>query len=223
LKILSGIRRRLVFAPYYLRDLFTRWRRDIDLEQLRKVASIGIGFNDLPYDRLAGQHCRIFNENTREKVSIGDNVCCNGVLFCNRAGEIVVGDCTVINHSVFVAADVSIRIGRYCFIARDVIIQDNNSHPIDPELRRRQSLYQKSRTTDTYESERAPIVIEDNVWIGTRAIILKGVTIGFGSIVAAGAVVTKAVPALSIVAGNPARVVRTIEPQPTQPSTAEHS
>ncbi len=53
-----------------------------------------------------------------------------------------------------------------------------------------------------------PVVIEDDVWIGTRAIILPGVRVGAGSIIGAGAVVTKSVPPYSIVAGNPARVVK---------------
>ncbi len=54
----------------------------------------------------------------------------------------------------------------------------------------------------------APIIIGDNVWVGTRAVILKGVTIGGGAIVAAGAVVTKDVPPRTIVGGNPAHVIR---------------
>jgi len=56
----------------------------------------------------------------------------------------------------------------------------------------------------------APIVIEDNVWIGTRAIILKGVTIGEGSVVGAGAVVTRSVPPGVLVGGVPARVIREV-------------
>lgn len=54
----------------------------------------------------------------------------------------------------------------------------------------------------------APVIIEDGVWIGTRVIILPGVKIGKSSIIGAGSVVTKDVPAYSIVAGNPAKVVR---------------
>ena len=56
----------------------------------------------------------------------------------------------------------------------------------------------------------APIVIEDNVWIGKRAAILKGVHIGKGSIIGLGAIVTKDVPPYCIVAGNPARIVKTL-------------
>ena len=59
--------------------------------------------------------------------------------------------------------------------------------------------------------ETRPVKIADNVWIGMNAIILKGVTIGENSVVAAGAVVTKSVPANTVVAGNPAVVVKTFQ------------
>lgn len=58
------------------------------------------------------------------------------------------------------------------------------------------------------EADPKPVVIEDDVWIGARAILLPGVTVGQGTIVGAGSVVTKSVPSYSIVAGNPARIVR---------------
>lgn len=61
------------------------------------------------------------------------------------------------------------------------------------------------------KSEHSAIVIEDDVWIGERSTILKGVTVGKGSIVASNSVVTKNVPPMSIVAGNPARVVKHLE------------
>ena len=56
-----------------------------------------------------------------------------------------------------------------------------------------------------------PFVIEDNVWIGINSTILPGVRIGYGAIVGAGSVVTKDVPAMTIVAGNPARIIKEIE------------
>ena len=87
-----------------------------------------------------------------------------------------------------------IKIGNYCRVANDVLIQDTNFHQT--------SLLDKKEET-------GKIVLEDYVWICPRATILKGVTIGEGSIVAAGAVVTKDVPANSLVAGIPARIVKT--------------
>lgn len=83
-----------------------------------------------------------------------------------------------------------IELGDDCAIADNVMISDNDSHSING-----------SKATD-------PIIIKDHVWIGKNAIILKGVTIGAGAVVAAGAVVTKNVPAYSLVAGIPAKVIK---------------
>ena len=93
---------------------------------------------------------------------------------------------------------VGITIGNRVLIGANVMIIDSNEHPLEPENRR-------------YSQEgiqAAPIVIEDDVFIGTGAIILKGVTIGQGSVVGAGSVVIRDVPPYSVVAGNPARVVK---------------
>lgn len=89
----------------------------------------------------------------------------------------------------------SIKIGNGCAIARNVMIMDFDAHPI-------------TYADGTTNCITKPIVIEDNVWIGVGSIILKGVTIGKGAIVGAGSVVTKDVPSNSIVAGNPARVIK---------------
>ncbi|MBM4430285.1 MAG: acyltransferase, partial [Chloroflexi bacterium] len=96
------------------------------------------------------------------------------------------------------AAHVGITIGNRVLIGANAMIIDSDWHPLEPENRR-------------YGQEgiqAAPIVIEDDVFIGTGAIILKGVTVGQGSVVGAGSVVTRDVPPYSVVAGNPARVVK---------------
>ena len=89
----------------------------------------------------------------------------------------------------------SITIGNGCAIARDVLIMDFDAHDI-------------YNADSSKNNNTLPVVIENHVWIGAKAIILKGVTIGEGAIVAAGAVVTKDVPPHSIVAGVPARIIR---------------
>lgn len=96
-----------------------------------------------------------------------------------------------INENVQITCGDKIEIGDGCFIGRDVIIRSYDAHEIMKEG------YQVS----------APIVIGNHVWIGQRAMILKGVTIGDGAVIAAGAVVTKDVSAHSVVAGVPAKVV----------------
>ncbi len=96
-----------------------------------------------------------------------------------------------INENVQITCGCKIEIGKDCTIGRDVVIRSYDAHEI---------------IKDGYKMS-APIFIGNHVWIGQGATILKGVTIGDGSIIAAGAVVTKDVPASSIVAGVPAKVI----------------
>lgn len=98
-----------------------------------------------------------------------------------------------INGYVQVVCAKSIKIGNDCAIARDVIIRDTDAHDIIGKK------HEKVK----------PVNIGNHVWIGAKAMIMKGITIGDGAIVAAGAVVTKNVPANTIVAGVPARVIST--------------
>jgi acetyltransferase-like isoleucine patch superfamily enzyme len=91
-----------------------------------------------------------------------------------------------------------IEIGNDVLIGSGVLIVDNDAHPVSYE----------DRKFNPYNVKSSPVVVEDGVFIGARAIILKGVTIGKGAVVGAGAVVTKSVEAGSIVCGNPAKVFR---------------
>ena len=116
-----------------------------------------------------------------------------------------VGDRTFIGHDCVFAIAGQVTIGNDCLIAGGVRIQDNDGHPLDPVLRREG----KAVTAENIW----PVVIGSNVWIASRAVILKGVTIGDNSVVGAGAVVTKNVPSDSVVAGSPARVVRSLRRQ----------
>lgn len=103
----------------------------------------------------------------------------------------------------------SITIGAYTAIAENVNISDNNNHPVNPSFRKymRQQGDDESRLWK--HSAHAPIVIGENCWIGRNSSILKGVTIGDNCVIAANSVVTKNVPANCIVAGNPAKIVKT--------------
>ncbi len=92
----------------------------------------------------------------------------------------------------------SVTIGNHVKIGACVLITDTDAHPLDYMSRRATSEGTKS----------APIVIEDDAWVGAHSIILKGVTIGARSIVGAGSVVTKSIPADCVAAGNPCRVIR---------------
>lgn len=114
--------------------------------------------------------------------------------------ELIIGDRVSINYRNLISAAVSVRIGDDTMIAGEVSIFDNMSHPLSPSRRLAKDRLRRD--------EASPVVIGRNVWIGMRALILRGVTIGDNSIVAAGAVVTKSVPPNTLVGGNPARVLR---------------
>ncbi len=108
-----------------------------------------------------------------------------------------IGEGTYINYGTSIAAAKSVSIGKHCLIGTYVNITDNNFHQIDPDHR--------------YElPESFPVVLADRVWLGTRVIVLPGVTIGEGSVIGAGSVVTHDIPARVLAAGVPAKVIREI-------------
>ena len=94
----------------------------------------------------------------------------------------------------------SVTIGDNVKIGACVLITDTDAHPMDYKVRR----------TTNEGTKSAPIVIEDDVWVGAHSIILKGVTIGARSIIGAGSVVTRSIPADCVAAGNPCKVIKTI-------------
>ncbi len=145
----------------------------------------------------------------RGDLVVGDHVLVDGmcsITFAARYAErpeLVIGDHTGVGDHCTFTVGKSIRIGRHCRIASEVVILDSTGHPSDPEARR--------QGLPTPEDEVRPVVVGDNVWIGRRAIILPGVTIGEGSVVGAGAVVAGDVPAYTVVAGNPARRIAALK------------
>jgi acetyltransferase-like isoleucine patch superfamily enzyme len=112
-----------------------------------------------------------------------------------NGGSLEIGDRTLVNYGGSIAAAELVRIGACCLIGTHAIIMDNDFHRIEPE-----------RRLEWPESR--PIVIEDNVWIGARVIVLGGVTIGEGSCIGAGSVVIDDIPPRSLAVGVPARVIR---------------
>ncbi len=132
------------------------------------------------------------------QITFGDRVLITGttvpVEFVAWApGRIAIGAQTYINYGVSISAHQLVSIGEDCLIGQYVIINDNDYHDI----------VQKRRLPPS-----RPVVIEDRVWLGARAIVLKGVRIGHDAVIGAGAVVTSDIPPRSVAVGVPARVVR---------------
>ena len=103
--------------------------------------------------------------------------------------------------------DERITIGDRVWVGANSVIADTDFHPLDPAARAAQPL----------AAQTAPVTIEDDVFIGMNALILKGVTIGAGAVIGAGSVVSRDVPARAIAAGNPARVIGELASPPDTP------
>jgi acetyltransferase-like isoleucine patch superfamily enzyme len=115
-----------------------------------------------------------------------------------RAGAVLeIGDNFAITGGTLCVAE-QILIGSNVTVGANTSIVDADFHSLDAEVRKR----------ETSGGKTAPIVIESDVFIGMNCLILKGVTIGRGSVVGAGSVLTRDVPPDVIVAGNPARIIR---------------
>ncbi len=112
--------------------------------------------------------------------------------------SIIIGPNSGLSGVVICAAE-SVQIGANCLLGANVQIFDTDFHKIEPENRRYDSSPEKIRC--------APVIIEDNVFVGTGSIIMKGVRIGRDAVIGAGAIVTKDIPAGAIAAGNPAKVI----------------
>lgn len=131
---------------------------------------------------------------------LGANVGFRGVsaapeLCTAKGASLVIGAGSFINSGVCLNASTRIELGRRCLLAEWVMIADQAFHEVEPGAPVRS----------------APIVIGDNVWLGVRAVVMPGVTIGDHTVVGAGAVVTKSLPDRCVAAGAPARVVRRFE------------
>ncbi len=117
-------------------------------------------------------------------------------IFVGKGATLIIGENSRVN-GVHISASERIEIGRNVRMAPYTIIMDDDFH----------------NPADHFSSgKKAPIIIEDDVWIATRAIILKGVTIGRGAVVAAGAVVSKDVEPYTVVAGVPAKPIKKLQP-----------
>ncbi len=109
---------------------------------------------------------------------------------------LTVGDHTHLGYQLIINVGCDVTIGKRVLVADRVTIMSYDGHPTDPGQRHLPAPPASSRK----------IVIGDNVWIGINSVILKGVTIGEGSVIASGSVVTSRVPPNSLAMGNPARI-----------------
>jgi acetyltransferase-like isoleucine patch superfamily enzyme len=194
-------------TPARPRSPFTRVRRALGRYSLRSIAGglwVGRHFQrtgpvvwsgELPLPKIINEGGTLETEGcglgSGVRLEIGDGA------------RLSIGAGTYIHRNGVIVAHERVEIGRNCLISWDVVIIDDDHHDRMGVARRI-----------------APVVIGDGAWIGCRAIVLKGVTIGEGALVAANAVVTRDVPPHTLVAGQPARVIREL-PRPGEAGAAE--
>lgn len=130
--------------------------------------------------------------------------------FERRGAEVSIGDRTFVGNSSIIAVG-SIHIGSDVLISWGCTIVDHDSHSTKWSERKNDVIQWYEGKKDWTLVPRKPVVIGNRVWIGANTMILKGVVIGTGAVVGAGSVVTKSVEPYTIVAGNPARLIRKLE------------
>ena len=145
----------------------------------------------------------------KSRISVGADCRIEGILAAETdeshiqiADNVFVGGMTIFDCSIEIKVESDVLISYRC------VIMDSDNHSIAFSVRQNDLHNWFAKTYDWTVVPRAPVHIKRGAWIGAQCIILKGVTIGEGAIVGAGSVVTKSVPDWTIVAGNPARVIR---------------
>lgn len=183
------MRQRMVDGDLYVAD-------DPELEAAhRRATALMDAYNAVPGPG-PGRRRELLEQHL---AAVGEGVVVRPPLYLDYGQNLGIGDGTFVNFGLTALDVAPIRIGRHCQIATHVQLL-TAEHPLDPGTRRR-----------GWESAR-PITLEDNVWLGGGVIVLPGVTIGANTVVGAGSVVTRDLPADVVAVGSPARVVRTLGP-----------
>ena len=160
---------------------------------------------------------RVILNGDKNNLTIGNgSVLTNKIVFETNSGKVKIGDNTYIGSNTSIICRDMVTIGNNVQISWNVTIYDHDGNSLDCKMRAKEVMgyYKNYSTGDMLKDfnwnivKTKPIVIEDDVWIGFNCIILKGVTIGKGSIVAAGSVVSKNVEPFTVVAGNPALIIK---------------
>jgi acetyltransferase-like isoleucine patch superfamily enzyme len=203
--------RQAILFPTDLYDLAAaRWLLPFLLRFDRQI-TLGRGV------RFSG--CPIFSTSGQSRIEIGPDVFINSrpysyhTLMAGRclfrtaqSGVISIGAGTRL-HGASITAYSSVRIGQRCLLAGGSVVMDCGGHAVSfPHVEDR--ILSIDREGQSNIGNIKPVEIADCVWLGAGSIVMPGVSIGYGSIIAAGSVVTKNVPAMSIVGGNPAKLLR---------------
>ncbi|MFZ5446240.1 MAG: acyltransferase [Myxococcota bacterium] len=188
-------------SPSMLAFKGARWAAGLVTAKLalREVDEVGEGVRCRGWPRIENHG----------HISIGDNVeliSLNMVpveLATSPGGRLRLGNGTLLNYGVSIGCSGSVTVGERGLIGPYAMIIDSDFHDLHDRMKR---------------PPPRPVVLEDDVWIGAKAVVMPGVTIGRASVVGAGSVVTHDVPPFTVVAGVPAKVVKKIDPEKFVPA-----
>lgn len=193
---------------YIIKKRYLQIDMKLRINEVRKNSLIHIGerFKYFPESSI--------NHYSNGTIEIGNDFTFRGNLQTYaHGGNILIGNDVYIGDHTRIWSGDKIQIGNRVLISHNCNIFDSTTHPINKEIRyiHQKEIIETGFPKKLYETiYQSPITIKDDVWIGCSCIILKGVTIGSGSIVSAGSVVTKDIPNNVIVGGNPARIIKKI-------------
>ena len=168
--------------------------------------NVRVGANTLINGEIAFKR---FHSQLPDALIMGANCTMDGVHFAlGEKGRVRIGDHCYFTNAVLLC-ELELRIGSYVVIGWNATIADTDFHPLEPAARLADAIacspLAKGRPRP--DVSRRPVIIDDDVWIGPNAAVLKGVHIGSGAFIEPGSLVTRDVPARARVLGNPAQVI----------------
>jgi acetyltransferase-like isoleucine patch superfamily enzyme len=205
------------------RRLHRLLRRGASLAELRQALSVPLAARAEAFPERtaigAGNRLESLTVTGRARelatLSVGDQCDLEGRWVIHEpTASIAIGSRSELNAGCVIDCVERVEIGDDVLVAAEVYIADHDSHSADWRVRRHDHLARREGRRDWSVVPRAPVRIESKAWIGRRAMIFKGVTVGEGAIVAAGSVVTQPVEPWTLAAGVPARAIRKVGPPP---------
>jgi acetyltransferase-like isoleucine patch superfamily enzyme len=208
----------------WLRSVYERWKH-VSLRRYRRQVRVPAS------TRLLGHFAMRFltPPDDRVYVTIGERCMLNATItFESVDGAVHIGERCYIGHGTNIISRARVSIGSDVTMAWDITLYDHNSHSFDWQQRAKvvEHFHRHYGSADCFQAldwdgvASAPIVIADKVWIGFGAVVLKGVTIGEGAVVAARSVVARDVEPYTVVGGNPAVLIRRLQSSTSE--SAEH-
>lgn len=197
-----------------IREAVGRWKVRAHVRQLRQVATFGEGLcasAALPATAVLGFRVTNRSRDPR-RIRVGSFCNLSVSILMEKDATIEIGDYVYWNGGGMARIVHGLKMGARCLLGPGVTLWDTDNHPLSRGKRRAQAERVPRGLIDPSEAGGGPIVIGEDVWLCMGVLVLGGVSIGEGAVVAANSVVTRDVPPMTIVAGCPARIVGTVPP-----------